>query len=182
MQKNLKILLFSLLLCSGAFLSCKKNPPQHPTQYANDGFLEYSKKFNKQLKDDENKDIQIYIQNHPEDYLQTNAGFFMTRTKMNETRKVQDFDTIRFQYQVSNMEDELIYSYEDVGEQLIVMGQTSMIPGLEYGLKRMSEGEYAKILLPSVLGYGVDGDRKDIGIDQPLVIEIKLEDIVNYEN
>lgn len=182
MQKNWKILLFSLLLCSGAVLSCKKNPPQHPTQYANDGFLEYSKKFNKQLKDEEDKDIQIYIQNHSEDYLQTNAGFFMTRTEMNNARTVRDLDTIRFQYQVSDMDDEIIYSYDEIGEQLLVMGQASMIPGIEYGLKRMSEGEYAKLLLPSVLAYGVDGDRNEIGADKSLVIEIKLEDIVNYEN
>ncbi|MDG4946754.1 FKBP-type peptidyl-prolyl cis-trans isomerase [Weeksellaceae bacterium KMM 9713] len=181
MQKNLKILLFSLVLASGFLVSCKKAPPQYPTVYSNDGFLEYSKKFNKQLKDLEDKDIQIYIQKHEEDFLPTNAGFYMTRTEMVNVRNVKDFDTIRFNYQISNMQDSIIYSYDDIGNQLIVMGQASMIPGIEYGLKRMSEGEYAKLLVPSSLAYGVDGDRKNIGTDEPLVIEINLEDIVNYE-
>jgi|SRR5690606_19183657 len=181
MQNNLKIRLFSLALISVTLLGCKKNPPQYPTVYSNDGFMEYSKKFNKQLKDSEDKDIQLYIQKHSEDFLPTNAGFFMTRTEVENVRNVKDFDTIRFNYQVSDMEDQIIYSYEDIGEQLIVMGQSSMIPGIEYGLKRMSEGEYAKLLVPSSLAYGVDGDREDIGVDVPLVIEIKLEDIVNYE-
>lgn len=181
MQKNLKTLLFSLIIMGGLFVSCKKNPPQYPTIYSNDGFLEYSKKFNKQLKDLEDKDIQVYIQKNKEDYLATNAGFYMTRTSMDNARNVRDFDTIRFNYQVSNMEDSIIYSYDDLGEQLLVMGQTSMIQGMEYGLKRMSEGEYAKLLVPSSLAYGVDGDRKNIGADEPLIIEIKLEDIVNYE-
>ena len=181
MKKNFKILWFSALLISVMLFSCKKNPPQYPTVYSNDGFLEYSKKFNKQLNNLENKQIQEYIQSHSEDFLQTNAGFFMTRTKLDSVRLVGDRDTIQFNYQVKNLKDSLIYNYETIGNQTIVLGQSSMIPGLEYGLKRMSEGEKATILLPSGLAYGVDGDRKNIGADQPLVIDIKLNNIVNYE-
>ena len=183
MQKNFKILLYSLLILASTFslFSCKKNPPQYPTVYSNDGFLEYSKKFNKQLNDLENKKIQSYIQNHSEDFLQTNAGFFMTRTRLDSVRLVKDMDTIQFHYQVKNFKDSVIYDYGVIGKQLMVLGQSSLIPGIEYGLKRMSEGEQATLLLPSGLAYGVDGDRKNIGADQPLVIDIKLEDIVNHE-
>lgn len=180
MPRNLKILLFSLLTI---FLvsACQKNPPQYPTVYSNDGFLEYSKKFNKDLKDKENEDIQDYIQEQKEDYLSTNAGFYMTRTKLDSVRLVKDLDTIKFEYQVRNLNDSVIYDYNSVGKQHIVLGQSSIIRGIEFGLKRMSEGETATLLIPSSLAYGVDGDRKNITADTPLVIQIKLEDIVNYE-
>ncbi|MDO5655385.1 MAG: FKBP-type peptidyl-prolyl cis-trans isomerase [Flavobacteriaceae bacterium] len=181
MKKNFKIQLFSLIFLTISLSACKKNPPQYPTIYSNDGFLEYSKKFNKQLNSLENEEIQEYIRERSEDYLQTNAGFFMTRTRLDSVRLVKDMDTIKFQYQVKNLQDSMIYDYETIGKQLIVLGQSSIIPGIEYGLKRMSEGEKATLLLPSGLAYGVDGDRKKIGADEPLVIEIKLEDIVNYE-
>lgn len=181
MKKNFKIQLFSLILLAATFSSCRKNPPQYPTVYSNDGFLEYSKKFNKQLNNLENSQIQEYIQEHSQDFLKTNAGFYMTRTRLDSVRLVKDMDTIKFIYQVKNLEDSLIYDYDDIGEQLIVLGQSSIIPGIEYALKRMSEGDQATLLLPSGLAYGVDGDRKNIGTDQPLVIDIKLEDIVNHE-
>lgn len=181
MKKSFKIQLFSILCLAFLAVSCKKNPPQYPTVYSNDGFLEYSKKFNRELNVSENAQIKDYIQGHSEDYLQTNAGFYMTRTKLDSVRLVKDRDTIRFNYQVRNLKDSIIYEYDEIGEQLIVLGQTSVIPGIEYGLKRMSEGENARLLVPSGLAFGVNGDRKSIGADQPLVIDIELEDILNYE-
>lgn len=183
MLKNLKTQRFNFLLLFFLFaIACKKNPPQYPTVYSNDGFLAYSKKFNKQLKDFENQKIQKYIQQHQEDFLQTNAGFYMTRTRMDDVRKVEDNDSIRYRYQIRNLQDSIIYKFQDIGNKTVVMGKTFMIPGIEYGLKRMSEGEKAILLLPSSLAYGVDGDREKIGTDEPLVVEITLEDIINYEN
>ncbi|MXV37744.1 hypothetical protein GO491_03475 [Flavobacteriaceae bacterium Ap0902] len=181
MQKNWKILLFSLSLTLGLF-SCKKNPPQYPTTYSNDDFMEYSQKFNRELKDLELEKINDYTRNHPEDYLYTNAGFYMTRTRMDSAYRVQDFDTIQFDYELSNLQDDVIYSFDEIGNQTMVLGQSPMIQGLEYGLKRMSEGENAIILIPSSLGYGVSGDGDKIGTDQPLKIELRLNEILNHEN
>lgn len=180
MQKNWKILLFSGLLIS--LTACKQNPPQRPTIYSNDGFLEYSKKFNKELKDAELKEIQQYIRNQREDFLLTNAGFYMTRTPLDNVRLVKDFDTIQFEQQISNLNDSIIYSFEDNGTQTMVLGQSSIIQGLEYGLKRMSVNEKATLLLPSSLAFGLSGDGKKIGADQPLKIEIRLKEIINHEN
>lgn len=183
MQKNLKILLFSLSLSIGfLFIGCKQTAqPQEPTSYSNDGFMAYSKEFNKQLKEKENKEIKNYIENHTVDFVQTNAGFFMTKTRLGEARVVKNKDSIVYYYQIKNLKDSLLYSYKDNGRQVIVMGQTNIIQGIEYGLKRMSEGENATILLPSSLAYGVKGDRNKIGTDQPLVVDLKLENIINYE-
>ncbi|MGI9527346.1 MAG: FKBP-type peptidyl-prolyl cis-trans isomerase [Weeksellaceae bacterium] len=181
MQKNWKTLWYSLILI-GIMTACKKNPPQYPTTYKNVGFMDYSKEFNKQLKDLEMEKIEQYIRNHKEDYLYTNAGFYMTRTRMDSLPRVENFDTIRFQYQVSNLMDSIIYTYEEQKINTIVLGQSSIIPGLEYGLKRMSEGEEATILIPSSLGYGVSGDGHKIGADQPLKIEIKLNELKQNEN
>lgn len=183
MLKNLKKLLFNSFLFIGLLLiGCKQTAqPQKPTSYLNDGFMTYSKEFNKQLKDKENKEIQAYIQNHTTDFVQTNAGFFMTKTQLGQTRRVKDRDSIVYYYQIKNLNDSLIYSFQDKGKQVIVMGQENIILGIEYGLKRMTEGEKATILLPSSLGYGVKGDEDKIGMDQPLVIDLKLENIINYE-
>lgn len=181
MLKNWKILLFSAFVMVFTS-SCKKNPPQYPTSYGNDGFLDYSKKFNKQLKDLELEKIQEYIRNHKEDFLYTNDVFFMTRTKMDSVRRVQDFDTITFEHQISNLKDSVIYSFDDKKSQTMVLGQSTIIPGLEYGLKRMSSGEEATLLLPSSLCYGVTGDGDKIGADQPLKIQVRLKNIVINEN
>ncbi|MDO5510708.1 MAG: FKBP-type peptidyl-prolyl cis-trans isomerase [Weeksellaceae bacterium] len=169
---KISILLASLLLLTS--MSCRKNPPQYPTVFSNDGFLEYSKKFNKDLVQMENEQFIEYMQTHPGDFIQTTAGFYMTRTAMDSLAVAEDRDTISFTYRIDNIQDSTLYNYETIGRKTIVMGQTNLIPGIEYALKRMQPGEEATVLVPSTLAYGLEGDGAAIGADQPLIVYIKL--------
>ena len=170
MQKNLTIAILSCL----TFLSCSKNPPQYPTTYTGEGFMEYSKKFNKDLKNLENQYFEEYIKNHPEyEFVNTNAGFKMSKTEMTD-KLTQDKDTVSYIYNVKDLQDSIIYDAKTIGKKTEVMGQTNTIIGIEYALKRMKPGEKSILLLPSSLAYGTNGDGKNIGINQPLIIEIEL--------
>lgn len=162
-----KVLLIWMVLWS----ACKKNPPQQPTQYLNDGFLEASKKANKTIKEIDYEQIRDFIEQQEEDYI-AQSGFYMTPTQgMNPP---QDGSEIEYSYQVKNLKEEVIYSFEEIGIQHIIMGQQSMIRAIEYGLKKMGEGESTKLLIPSSLAYGITGDGNKIGTDQPLLVDLKL--------
>lgn len=165
--------LLILLVLLGSF-ACRRNPPQYPTVFSNDGFLEYSKRFNKDLVELENDQFIEYMQTHPGDFIQTSAGFYMTRTELDTLETVQDRDTIAFTYRMDKLNDSVIYNFDEIGRKTIVMGQSNMIPGIEYALKRMTPGEEATVLVPSTLAYGLEGDGASIGPDQPLIIYLKL--------
>lgn len=181
MKRNLEIQRFSIFFLLIIILACNNSQPQNPTIYSNDGFLDYSKKFNKELNQLENEQIQDYIQKQKVEFYSTDAGIHMTKTELKAVNTVEEKDTIWFQYGVKNLKDSIIYTKEEIGKKAVVLGQYSMIRGLEFGLKRMIEGEEATLLIPSSLAYGVKGDGNKIGADQPLVINIKLNKLRKNE-
>lgn len=181
MKRNLEIQKFSIFFLLMILLACNNSQPQNPTIYSNDGFLDYSKKFNKELNQLENEQIQDYILNQNTEFFSTDAGIYITKTELNSVNTVEEKDTIWFQYGVKNLKDSIIYTKEEIGKKAVVLGQSSMIRGLEFGLKRMTEGERAILLIPSGLAYGVKGDGNKIGADQPLVINIELNKLRKNE-
>lgn len=181
MKRNLEIQRFSILFLLIILLGCNNSQPQNPTIYSNDGFLDYSKEFNKELNQLENEQIQDYILNQKNEFFPTTAGIYITKTELNLENTVEEKDTIWFEYSVKNLKDSIIYTKEDIGKKAVVLGQSSMIRGLESGLKRMTEGEDATILVPSGLAYGVKGDGNKIGADQTLVINIELNKLRKNE-
>ncbi len=136
--------------------------------------MEYSKQFNRDLKDLENQYFEAYIQAHPaQEFVATQAGFKMTKTQLSP-KNTQDNDTIIYTYAIKDLQDSLLYTPTEMGKKKQVMGKAEMLIGIEYALKRMSAGEKATLLLPSSLAYGADGDGGKIGANEPLVIELEL--------
>ncbi|MGV4438836.1 FKBP-type peptidyl-prolyl cis-trans isomerase [Ornithobacterium rhinotracheale] len=170
MLKNSKILWISLI----ALGACTHNPPQYPSQYKKGGFMEYSKQFNRDLKNLENQYFEAYMQAHPsQEFVNTQSGFKMTKTQLGE-KNTQDNDTIVYTYVIKDLQDSVLYSASEIGKKKQVMGKAEMLIGIEYALKRMNAGEKATLLLPSSLAYGANGDGNKIGANEPLVIELEL--------
>lgn len=170
--KQLNFKFFLLVLMA----SCTQKEVQKPTEYSKDNFIEYSKQINKNLKDYENEKIQDYIKKQDLNFIKTNSGFYMTATKLNGYLP-QNGDIVEFSYTVGNLENKIIYSEEEIGIKKIELGK-SMIPiGLEYAIKRMSPGEWAKAIFPSGLAYALQGDGNKIKADEVLVFNINLKEI-----
>ena len=56
----------------------------------------------------------------------------------------------------------------------VVIGQRSVIPGWEEGLKLINEGSKAVFVIPSDLAYGAQGAGEDIKPFTPLMFEIEI--------
>lgn len=69
------------------------------------------------------------------------------------------------------------------GGQLMPMqvGAGGSIIGFEDGVKQLSKGEKAVIYIPSVLGYGVQGNPPTIQPNQNLMFEIEVADITDKQ-
>lgn len=60
-----------------------------------------------------------------------------------------------------------------------VIGQMGMIPGFEEGAKLLMKGGKARVYVPSMLGYGMQGRAPSIQPYENLVFEIELLDITD---
>jgi FKBP-type peptidyl-prolyl cis-trans isomerase len=56
----------------------------------------------------------------------------------------------------------------------VVIGQRSVIPGWEEGLKLINEGSKAVFIIPSDLAYGAQGASEDIKPFTPLMFELEI--------
>jgi FKBP-type peptidyl-prolyl cis-trans isomerase len=59
----------------------------------------------------------------------------------------------------------------------IVIGQMGSIPGFEDGIKQIAKGGKAKIYIPSMLGYGMQGSPPAIKPYENLIFEVEVLDI-----
>lgn len=170
-QKYKILLLFSFVLWG----ACTKNTPQRPTTYSQDEFIDASKEINKQIREEEKDYFAEYMQEHShQKFVPTQAGFYMTKTIMDKDKITQDKDTVSYIYQVIDLQGNTIYSEKEIGIKTEVMGQSPILPGIEYGLKRMQQGEQAILLLPSALAYGNNGDGNKIGNNLPIIVTMNL--------
>ena len=62
-----------------------------------------------------------------------------------------------------------------------IIGEKTVEPGIEEGIRFMHAGDKAKFILPSHLAFGLLGDRKSIPQKATLVYDVHLIDLVNIK-
>jgi FKBP-type peptidyl-prolyl cis-trans isomerase len=67
-------------------------------------------------------------------------------------------------------------SFKHTAPLELVIGQMGVVPGFEDGVKLLGKGGKAKLYIPSMLAYGVQGSGK-IGSFENLIFEIEVLDI-----
>lgn len=159
--------------------SCSQNPPQYPTTYSNDGFLEYSKKKAKERRLKEELLIEDYLATQNLDFKKNRVGIYMYNPNTDSVNWVQKNDTISYTYSIKDLRNNTIYPEDEIGTQKVVMNKSRMIQGIEYALKEMSSNTQAIALIPSDLAYGATGDGNKINSNQPIIVELKLLKIHN---
>jgi FKBP-type peptidyl-prolyl cis-trans isomerase FkpA len=70
-------------------------------------------------------------------------------------------------------------SFGHVDPYKIVIGQMGSIPGFEDGIKQVAKGGKAKIYIPSMLAYGMQGSPPSIKAYENLIFEIEVLDITD---
>ncbi len=168
---------FYLLFVVFLIASCSQNPPQYPTTYTNDGFLDYSKKKAKEQKVKEELLIQDYLATQNVNFQKNKAGIYMHNPNTDSLNWVQKNDTISYVYSVKDLHHNELYSEQEIGKKTEVMNKARMIRGVEYALKEMSPNTQAVALIPSGLAYGNTGDGNKIYPNQPIIITLKLFNI-----
>ncbi len=171
MRKILTFLILSLIL------ACQGPEPRKPVKVKSGSFMKESVERNKKLLAQEEERIQMIIQEDSlRTYSPTAAGSWYAYELKNEVSEYtpQTDDLVRFTYALFTLDNDTIYSQEEIGLQTYKVDRQELFPGLRNSIKLLKEGETAIFLFPSSLGYGYLGDKNKIGVNVPLKAVITI--------
>ena len=167
---------FLLLIIFCSCLSCKESTARYPLNKKKQVFLNSSAERNKMLlareevllKKAAKKDTAL-------DFQPSELGFLFAYIKKTSTSipLPQKGTKVRFQYQIENLENKLLYSMSDLGIVDYLVDQEELLPALREGIRMIRPEEVVVFLFPSYLCFGYQGDGEKIGGNQPLRFTIE---------
>ena len=106
------------------------------------------------------------------------SGLYYIEIQAGEGDSVQLGDLVAVHYSIYNMDDLLIESSYDYNQPLpFVYGDNQMIPGIEEAVGYMKVGGKARIIVPSVLGFGDIKIDDNLPANSILIVDLELVDI-----
>ena len=165
-------------------VSCGNPVPRKPVLRKTSPYLKESVMFNKTMNENEEKAFAAFMEKDSlMQYIASPNGFWYTFTQKNADANLPDVgDQVFYTFAVYDIDNKLIYSAEETGEQAYVVDKQEIIEGLRNGLKLMSAGDGATFLFPSHKVYGYLGDDNKIEINQPLIYKVQIIKINRKKN
>jgi FKBP-type peptidyl-prolyl cis-trans isomerase len=155
------------------FPSCVEKPKEKP-QVSDSQIKESLEKANRYLANDEEEDIMNYIARHQLDMVSTGTGMRYQIMQAGLGELIRPGQTVTLEYVLNNVMGDVVYSSENDGVIKAVVGCGDVVSGLDEALRHLHQGDVAKVIVPSHLGYGLLGDQKDIPARSTLVYSIKI--------
>ena len=176
---KIKFLIFTSILCFG----CAKIEPRKPINLKpSSTILQETLKESIKLNVIENARILSIIEkDSTKNYQVSPNGFWYTYiNKIQESKTTpKTGDVVSIQYDISDLQDNTIYSKEELGLKNYKVDKEDFISALQTGIKLMKVGETITFVIPSYRGFGVSGDGKKIGINQSIKSTVTLININN---
>ena len=175
MKSVINIFLIVLLV-----VSCKSPEARYPETQKTGSFIKASVARNKKLIEAQQNKIEDIIKNDPENnYIASQNGFwYFYHTKVEGDSIMPTFGNIvNFDYSIKDLDNNVIYSSEELKTQNYAMDQEELFTGLREGLKLLKEGETVTFLFPSQQAYGYYGDENKIGTNIPLKCKVTVNSI-----
>ena len=172
-----------LLLISFIF-GCKSPDARRPESVQSGSFIKASAERNIKLNKKEQALIQKIIANNPEqDYIASESGFwYYYNTKIEQDTITPQFgDIVSFKYNVKDLNENTIYTEDEISIQNYAMDKEELFTGLREGLKLMKPGEVVTFLFPSQKAYGYYGDANRIGTNIPLICKETVNTIIQNQ-
>lgn len=173
---NCSAMLARLILVFGFFIAISCHRQDSPKQELPDEGLakESLLNANKQLLTSEEEQIDGYIHRYGWEMQRTGSGLrYMIYELGNGIKSVAGM-TARFEYTLSLLNGDVIYSSGKDGLKEVVIGTSDTETGLSEGLLLLHQGDGAKFILPSHLAFGLLGDGREIPSKAALVYDVKL--------
>jgi len=116
--------------------------------------------------------IENYIERKNLKMKQSPTGFQIL--KEGDGDFLTDNDRVLMKYDCSLLDGTPCYSSDNLGPKELVLGKSSMEPGLNEGLRLLKPGAEAILILPPFLAYGLPGDGKMIPPRAVIVYNVNI--------
>ena len=165
------------------FLGCSKVAPRRPIDpKKSTTILKETIKESKRLNKIEEDRILALIKNDSiNTYKVSTNGFWYTYIQKIEENKItpKSGDIVTFEYNITDLQDNLIYSKDSLGVKKLNVDKEDFISALHTGMKLMKIGETITFVIPSYSAFGIVGDGNKIGINQSIKSTVTLININN---
>lgn len=169
----------SIFLCICLFLvSCTGNVVVEDTKTVKPGeYDENLENANKMMTFSEDEQIDDYIARHSWDMQKTGTGLRYWIYSKGDGPMAKEMTIVRFNFKVELINGFVCYDSKTDGYQEIQLGHSNAPGGLEEGLALMSQGDKAKLILPSHLAYGLLGDQDKIPTRAILIYDVEILEV-----
>lgn len=159
-----------------ALLSCEEKPRKPIENLTKSEMKSSMEKANRYLLNEEEEDIDNYVRRHGLTMVSTGTGLRYQIMKHGSERQVEKGDKVVLEYELHSIAGDLIYSSQNEGPKVFVVGDGSVESGLDEAMGYLHYGDVAKLIIPFHLGYGLHGDDHGIPEYATLVYTIKIID------
>ncbi|OYQ43837.1 gliding motility-associated peptidyl-prolyl isomerase GldI [Flavobacterium aurantiibacter] len=174
MKKYILSLLILLVVSA-----CSQQQARMPVSRTSGTFMRESVERNKKLVGREEAAIDSVIKSNPKiKYLASSKGYwyFYENKNQNDTLKPKKGDVAYFDYSISDLNGNVIYSEVELRPQTYAVDKQNILMGLRDGIKLMKKKEVVTFLFPSHMAYGFRGDTKRIGPNTTIACTVMLHD------
>jgi FKBP-type peptidyl-prolyl cis-trans isomerase len=157
----------------GLLFSCNEAPAEEPK--VPKWTVEHSTKMNEQFTREDEINIRLFLSRRKDWAVKsTGSGLRYWIYEDKEGPKAIGGDRVDVKFEVKMLNDSLIYKTEDNEVSTFKVDKSDIESGVMEGIKFLSVGDKAKMIIPSHIGHGLLGDFRKIPPLQVLVIDLEL--------
>lgn len=161
--------------------ACSQNPrPTNATShisYMDDSLVNY----NKMVMETEDQQIDDFVARYGWDMKKTSTGLRYLIYQSGMGSQATTGVLAQINYELKLLTGEICYSSDSTGSMEFIIGHGGVISGLEEGILLLREGDHAKLIIPSHLGYGLLGDQHTVPPRATLLYDIELVQLSNVK-
>lgn len=165
------------LFCTILFISCSEPEARRPITVKTSTTLASTVAQTKVINKIEEQKIRAFIQRDSlRTYATSSSGFWYAYDHKIEGGQYTPNanDKVVISYTIKDLNNNIIYSAEELGQKEYMVDKEEIITGLQIGIKMMKEGETVTFIIPSYNAYGVIGDGNKIGINESIISTVTL--------
>jgi FKBP-type peptidyl-prolyl cis-trans isomerase FkpA len=154
------------------FSSCRHEQQQQVS--SEDSLKEHLINANKIMVKDESKEIEDFISRHQWKMTSTGTGLRYEIYNHGSGKKAEEKKEVTVAFSVYLLDGTLCYPADEKKPLTIILGQGEQTRGLEEGIMLMHEGDKARLVVPSHLAFGIQGDGNKIPGRNALYYDVTL--------
>ncbi|MFC2148201.1 gliding motility-associated peptidyl-prolyl isomerase GldI [Bacteroidota bacterium] len=158
-------------------IACGETEPRRPVKTKSGSLINASVQRNIELLNQEEQVIKQIIANDTlHHYLASATGSWYFYSAINEESDYTPLsdDLVTLSYNLVSLENDTIYSMEEIGIIKYKVDKQELFPGLRSSVKLLKENETATFFFPSAMAYGYHGDNNKIGPNVALKSTIRI--------